>query len=149
MKNEQQHLIRKMWKGLVNPVWVERFDKQLKDDMGGFRKIQGIAIDALSSDQKDHAQKVLPSLIEPYRQKDQDESLACPKKQGGLHACHLTFHKKDDFGGDGIWDNWRLEGPSFIWHYQGAPHVHVWINVADSAKVELHSQKRSGPLRKG
>ncbi len=251
---EQQVLIRKVWEGLVNPDWIERFDKQFKDDMGGFGKKQGIAIfgnpseegekyefvltgrhgtvrcdgdsedhvafggpivyghaasgyyekpahpnnvfwhqavaannlfkmldgeqrrqalrteappedqiafrgkgasfegiaiDSLSRDQKEHAQKTLSSLIEPYRQKDQDEALAALKKQGGLDACHLTFYKKDDLGDDGIWDNWRLEGPSFIWHYRGAPHVHVWINVADSAKVELNSQNRSGPLREG
>ena len=249
---EQQHLIRKVWEGLVNPDWVERFDRQFKDDMGGFGNKQGIAIfgdpsvegenyefvltgrhgtvrcdgdstahvafggpivyghaasgyyekpahpnnvfwhqavaandlfemldgeqrrqalrteapaenkiafrgkgasfegipiEALSRDQKEHAQKVLQLLIEPYRQKDQDEALTALKKQGGLDACHLTFYKKDDLGGDGIWDNWRLEGPSFVWHYRGAPHVHVWINVADSAKVELNSNNRSGPLR--
>ncbi len=249
---EQQVLIRKVWEGLVNPDWVERFDKQFKDDMGGFGKKQGIAIfgdpskesenyefvltgrhgtvrcdgdstdhvafggpivyghaasgyyekpahpsnvfwhqavaandlfkmldgeqrqqalrteapdeaqiafrgkgasfesiavDTLSRDQKEHAQKVLRSLVEPYRQKDQDEALSALKKQGGLDSCHLTFYKKDDLGGDGIWDNWRLEGPSFVWHYRGAPHVHVWVNVADSAKVELNSNNRSGPLR--
>jgi len=251
---EQQVLIRKVWEGLVNPDWIERFDKQFKDDMGGFGKKQGIAIfgnpnkegekyefvltgrhgtvrcdgdsedhvafggpivyghaasgyyekpahpnnvfwhqavaannlfkmldgeqrrqalrteapaenkiafrgkgasfegiaiDSLSKDQKEHAQGVLRALIEPYRQKDRDETLTALKKQGGLDACHLTFYKKDDLGDDGIWDNWRLEGPSFIWHYRGAPHVHVWINVADSANVELNSQNRSGPLRKG
>ena len=252
--NEQQHLIRKVWEGLVNPAWIERFDKQFKDDMGGFGKkqgiaifgspdmegenyefvltgrhgtvrcdgdstdhvafggpivyghaasgyyekpahpsnvfwhqavaandlfemldgeqrrqslraeapaenkiafqgkgasIQGIAINSLSRDQKEHAQKVLGTLIDPYRQKDQDEALAALKKQGGLDACHLTFYKKDDLGADGIWDNWRLEGPSFVWHYRGAPHVHVWVNVADNAKIELNSQNRSGPLREG
>ena len=61
----------------------------------------------------------------------------------------ITFYKKDDLGADGIWDNWRLEGPSFVWHYRGAPHVHVWVNVADSAKVELNSNNRSGALREG
>ena len=116
----------------------------LRGENGTF---EGISIKSLSSDQKEHAQKVLLSLVEPYRQKDQDEALSALRKQGGLDSCHLTFYKKDDLGGDGIWDNWRLEGPSFVWHYRGAPHVHVWINVADSAKVELNSNNRSGPLR--
>jgi hypothetical protein len=117
----------------------------------GFRgkgdAIDGIAIESFSRDQKEHAQKVLRSLLEPYRLKDREEALTALKKQGGLDACHLTFYKKDDLGNDGIWDNWRLEGPSFVWHYRGAPHVHVWLNVADTAKVDLNSHNRSGSLR--
>ena len=109
--------------------------------------IDGIAIESCSSDQKEQTQKVLLSLLEPYRLRDREEALNALKKQGGLDACHLTFYKKDDLGNDGIWDNWRLEGPSFVWHYRGAPHVHVWLNVADTAKVDLNSHNRSGPLR--
>ena len=37
-------------------------------------------------DQKEELQKVLQKLIEPYRQSDRNEVLACLKKQGGLDA---------------------------------------------------------------
>ena len=50
-------------------------------------------------------------------------------------------------GDDGVWDNWRIEGPSFVWHYRGAPHVHVWVNVADDPSVKLNAKNDSGPLR--
>jgi len=43
----------------------------------------------------------------------------------------------DDSGGYGIWDTWRLESPSFAWHYRGDPHVHVWVNVADDPSVKI------------
>lgn len=248
---EQQSLIRKIFEGLVNPDWVERFDKQFKDDMGGFGKAQGIAlfgkpgagkfefvltgrhgtmrcdgnsiehvafggpimyghaasgyfekighpnnvfwhqaeaankvykmldgkqrakalfpeapdeaqigfrgpkgkfegiaVAELSSDQREHVQQVLLKLIEPYRQSDRDEVVASLKKQGGLDKCHLVFYQADDLGNDEIWDNWRLEGPAFVWHWRGAPHVHVWVNVADDASVPLNSKNLSGPLRK-
>ena len=75
--------------------------------------------------------------------------VAALKKQGGLDACSLAFYEADDLGKDGIWDNWRLEGPSFVWHYRGAPHVHVWVHVADDPDVELNSRNLSGPLRQG
>jgi hypothetical protein len=42
-------------------------------------------------------------------------------------------------GRDGVWDNWRLEDPAFVWHYRGAPHVHVWVNVADDPSVKLNA----------
>ena len=59
--------------------------------------------------------------------------------QGGLDECHLAFYKSDDIGEDGVWDIWRLEGPSFVWHFRGAPHVHVWVNVADDPSVKLNA----------
>ncbi len=247
---DQQHLIRKVFEGITNPDWHERFDKQFLDDMGGYGKRQsiaifgepgqgkfefvltgrhgtvrcdgdsaesvafggpilyghaasgyyerpahpgnvfwhqalaanevyqmldgtqqrkallpeapdealiefrgkegkfpGIAVAEMSDDQKKLVQEVLQKLIEPYRQSDQDEVVAALKKQGGLDECYLAFYRKDDLGDDSVWDNWRLEGPAFVWHYRGAPHVHTWINVADDPSVKLNSKNLSGALR--
>jgi len=109
----------------------------------GFRgregKFQGIPLTEFSADQRQRVQEVLRKLVEPYRQSDRDEVTACLKKQGGLDACHLAFYEQGDIGKDHTWDNWRLEGPSFVWHYRGAPHVHVWVNVADNASVKLNA----------
>ena len=109
----------------------------------GFRGVegqfQGIPLTELSGDQRERVQEVLRKLVEPYRQSDRDEVLACLKAQGGLDACHLAFYEEDNLGSDTVWDNWRLEGPSFVWHYRGAPHVHVWANVADDASVKLNA----------
>jgi len=246
---DQQQMIRDIFEGVVNPDWIERFDRQFKDDLGGFGKQQGIAIfgepgsekfefvltgrhgtvrcdgnttdhvafggpilyghaasgyfekdthpgnvfwhqaqaankvyqmfdgkqrkmalvdtspdeasiafrgkegkfdgipiKELSGDQREHVQKVMQLLIEPYRQSDQDEVVAALKAQGGLDQCHLAFYADEDMGEDQVWDNWRLEGPAFVWHYRGAPHVHVWINVADDPSVKLNGKNLSGAL---
>jgi hypothetical protein len=111
-------------------------------------KFTGAAVADMTGDQKAHLQKVLRLLLEPFRQSDRDEAVAALKKYGGLDQCHLTFYKRDDLGGDGVWDNWRLEGPAFVWHWRGAPHVHVWVHVADNHKVELNARNRSGRLRR-
>ena len=100
----------------------------------------GIHIKELTSDQKIEVKKVLNTLIAPYRQIDRDEIMACLEKQGGLDACYLAFYEDGDIGGDRVWDNWRLEGPSFVWYFRGEPHVHIWINVADSPEVKLNSK---------
>jgi hypothetical protein len=93
----------------------------------------------MSSDQKEHVQKVLQTLIEPYRQADRDEVVACLAAQGGLDACHLAFYQDTDIGNDKVWDCWRLEGPAFVWHFRGNPHVHVWVNVASDPSVKLNA----------
>jgi hypothetical protein len=51
----------------------------------------------------------------------------------------LAFYKSEDVGNDSVWDIWRLEGPSFVWHFRGAPHVHVWVNVAGDSAVKLNA----------
>ncbi len=107
-----------------------------KGSKGGFA---GIPITELSSDQREAVQKVLQKLIEPYRQSDRDEVLSCLKAQGGLDKCHLAFYTDRDLGNDSVWDNWRLEGPSFVWHFRGSPHVHVWANISSSPDVETNT----------
>ena len=52
---------------------------------------------------------------------------------GGLDALHMAFYESDDLGDDQEWDIWRLEGPTFVWHFRGAPHVHAYVNVAKKA----------------
>lgn len=103
---------------------------------GGF---PGIPVSELSPDQAEHLQKVLQVLLEPYRQSDRDEVVACLKAQGGLEKCSLAFYQEGDIGNDGVWDCWRLEGPAFVWYFRGAPHVHVWVNVAADPSVKLNA----------
>jgi hypothetical protein len=83
---------------------------------------------------------VLTLLLAPFRLEDRDEAAACLKTQGGLDACRLSYFTDADIGDDKTWDNWRLEGPSFVWHYRGSPHVHVWVNIADSAEQKLNAK---------
>ena len=99
----------------------------------------GLPVTDMAADQKEHLQKVLGTLTEMYRKADQDEAMQCLTAQGGIDSCHLSFYTDKDIGNDGVWDNWRLEGPSFVWHYRGAPHVHVWVNVADTPNVKTNS----------
>jgi hypothetical protein len=103
-------------------------------------KFPGLPITDMSKDQRFALEEVLLSLIAPYRKEDVDEVEECLKKQGGLDKCSLAFYKDGDIGDDGEWDNWRLEGPSFVWYFRGQPHVHIWINVADDASVPLNAK---------
>jgi hypothetical protein len=93
----------------------------------------GIPVADLLDDQRKELQRVLGKLVEPFRKEDQDEVHECLKKLGGLDKCSLAFYKDGDLGDDGEWDNWRLEGPAFVWYFRGTPHVHVWVNVANDA----------------
>jgi hypothetical protein len=120
---------------------VEKLPKEaavaFRGDKGGF---PGISCKEFSADQKKELQRVLAVLLEHYRKDDQDEALECLKKQGGLDKCSLAFYKEGHTGDDKEWDNWRLEGPAFVWYFRGTPHVHVWVNVADDPSVETNAK---------
>lgn len=106
---------------------------------GKEKPIPGLPVAELTADQKEHLQKVLALLLEPYRVSDRAEAKKCLESLGGLDSCRISFFQEDDLGNDGVWDNWRLEGPAFVWHFRGAPHVHVWVNVADDPAVVLNA----------
>lgn len=244
---DQQQMIRDIFKGIINPDWVRRFDKQLEDDAGGYGneqsiamfgqpgsgkfefvmtgrhmtircdgnsadhvafggpifyghavqgneepthpgnvfwpqalaankvyemldgkqreqarvdktpreqnvhfqgakgKLPGIRVADLSSDQRDELKSLLSKLVEPYREADRDEAMACLKTQGGLEKCSLAFYKEGDLGNDKVWDCWRIEGPAFVWYFRGAPHVHVWVNISADPSVKTNSVEGQYP----
>lgn len=108
-----------------------------RGSQGGF---PGLAVTAMAADQKAELRKVLGKLIEPFRIEDRDEAMECLDKMGGLDACSLAFYSDEDIGDDGVWDNWRVEGPAFVWYFRGSPHVHVWVNVADDSSVATNAR---------
>jgi hypothetical protein len=102
----------------------------VQGESGTFR---GIQVGDLSSDQKDLVESVIKVILAPYREEDVEEAIAVLKAGGGLDKLHMAFYKTDDIGEDQVWDIWRLEGPTFVWHFRGAPHVHTYVNIAKQA----------------
>jgi hypothetical protein len=88
----------------------------------------GIAVSELSADQKELVQKVMRTVLDPFRKEDADEVMQIVKENGGMDQMQIAFY------GDVVddrqrWSCWRLEGPGFIWNYRVLPHVHTFVNV--------------------
>lgn len=92
--------------------------------------LPGLSFSDMTSDQKNGVRKVLDDLLLPFRKEDRKESLALIEK-GNIDDLHLSFYRENDIGDDGVWDNWRLEGPHMVWYFRGAPHVHTWVHISD------------------
>ncbi len=117
--------------------------KSPREQDAGFRgksgQFTGIPVTDLHGDQREQLEKTLQSLLAPFRKTDRAEAADCLKAQGGLDSCYLSFYTDNDIGKDRVWDNWRLEGPSFVWYFRGSPHVHVWVNVANRSDIKLNA----------
>jgi glycosyltransferase involved in cell wall biosynthesis len=101
----------------------------------------GLPARLLSAEQKEQLNDVLQSLMAPFRAKDRKHIAECLARQGGMDALHIAFSRANRISAPD-WDNWRLQGPSFVWHWRGWPHVHVWVNIGDDAAVTVDA--RSG-----
>jgi hypothetical protein len=97
---------------------------------GSSGQFPGLAVGELSKDQKELVESVIKVILAPYREEDVEEAVAIQKAGGGLDALHMAFYESNDIGKDQVWDIWRLEGPTFVWHFRGAPHVHTYVNIA-------------------
>ena len=93
------------------------------------RAPEGLPVSEMSADQRALVEQTLTGLLMPFRRKDREESMALIRETGGVESLSMAFYKNHDLGGDGIWDVWQLESPTMVWHFRGAPHVHVWVNI--------------------
>lgn len=96
-------------------------------------KYPGVPVGGLSGDQKELVESVLRVVLAPYRKEDIDEAIRMLKAGGGLDKLHMAFYRAGDLDDDNVWDIWRVEGPTFVCHFRGAPHVHAYINVGIKA----------------
>ena len=106
----------------------------------------GIAVGDLSQDQKQLVEETLKVLLAPYREEDVEEVMAILQASGGVDKLHMAFYQQGDLNGDQVWDMWRVEGPSFVWHFRGSPHVHAYINISlnPESQTNLGRRRRRG-----
>ncbi len=99
----------------------------------------GLPIAGMGREQREAVDQMLAGFLEPYREEYRSQVMRCLQKQGGIEACSIAFYEQFDMGADGEWDVWRVEGPAFVWFFRGAPHVHLWIHVADDPAAPVSS----------
>ena len=100
---------------------------QIQGDQGSF---QGIQVASLQKDQRSLFEDALKTILSMYREEDSSEALTMIEQNGGLDGLRIAYFSKNDLLSDRIWDVWRIEGPSAVIHFRGAPHVHAYIHVA-------------------
>jgi len=97
---------------------------------GTDKGLTGIPLADLTVDQKELAWKVMQDVLAPFRKTDADKAMQLVDA-AGRDKLHMTFYNYMDIGNDGVWDLWQIEGPSMVWYFRGAPHVHTWVHVRD------------------
>jgi len=103
---------------------------QLKKD----GNLPGIAYAELTKDQQELFEKVMQTILSPFRQQDGSEVVSIIKEMGGMKKVHMAFYSEEYESAkttkDQPWSFWRLEGPGFVWNFRVLPHVHTFVNIA-------------------
>lgn len=94
----------------------------------------GIPVSTMTRDQRELVSLVLQDLLAPMRPEARAEARRYLDQHGGLESLSMAFYQSEDVGSDGVWDVWRLEGPSTVWYFRGAPHVHTWVYLHDGSE---------------
>ncbi len=93
--------------------------------------LHGVPASELTADQKELARNVMAEVLAPFRKADVDECMKLIKAQ--FDKLHFAYYQNMDIGDDGVWDVWQIEGPTMVWYFRGAPHVHTWVNIRETA----------------
>ncbi len=112
---------------LISSAAPKETDIQIQGEKG---KFAGIAVKAMNKEQQALVKDCLKTLLSPYRKEDGDEAMKIIDASGGIDQLRFAFYQQEDLGNDKVWDIWRIEGPSTVVHFRGAPHVHAYINIA-------------------
>jgi hypothetical protein len=101
----------------------------------GFRATpQGAKVAAFPRPAKSAFNDLLQFLMEPYCTAERERIRVCIAAQGGIESLSLAFARAPRMSAP-LWDVWRIEGPAFVWHFQGFPHVHGWVHIANSPRA--------------
>src|SRR5262249_23735466 len=75
----------------------------------------GLSYGEMNKDQQALVEKVMRSLLSPYRKEDADEIMAIVKSNGGMEKMHMAFYQDQAMNDKEPWHFWRIEGPGFAW----------------------------------
>jgi hypothetical protein len=97
----------------------------------------GLAVAALTQEAKAQVSSLIDMSLRPYPDQDVDYARQCIEHHGGINAMTLSYFEDSTYPDDLLYQSYRLEGPGSIFHFQGKPHVHAFINIAMDAENPL------------
>lgn len=96
---------------------------------------RGVSAAGFSPDQRAALIFLIHTLMAPFRSEERKRILHCLNSQGGVDVLKISY-ATENRRSNPEWDIWRLEGPYFVWHFQGHPHVHCWVHIAAEAQMD-------------
>ena len=115
----------------------------------------GIRIGAVSDSAQEVAQDTINTLLSGFTAEQRSEAWSAIDDNGGIESLYVTMFRDFSFYAKGVRYTdldqaqrnsrdvpyaqvWRIEGPAFVMHFQGYPHVHAYLNIVrDPSKIAI------------
>jgi hypothetical protein len=104
---------------------------------GACEAISGVRIGALSRESRGLGRELVDAIFSTYPADDVAYAWRCLDENGGVGGMNIAFFRDSQARPDAGFRNFRLEGPSAVLHFRGAPHVHAFVHVARDAASPL------------
>lgn len=94
------------------------------------RSKRGLLFGDLDGDRFELARALIHDIVvRPFRPAHAARALEVIDARGGIAALKIHLFRKEDYGMDGIYDNFEIWGPGFHCNFRGAPHSHCWLDI--------------------
>lgn len=114
--------------------------------LGAGAALPGVRTGELPEAARARVAALVETVLSPWPDSERANALAALDANGGVDALHVSFFESHGFyedmqrvseldpsergrRGDPYWQVWRVEGPGSVFHFQGHPHVHAYVNV--------------------
>ncbi len=115
----------------------------------------GLRLGDVSGAAKEVAHDMLTTLFSGFTAAQQRDAFDAISLNGGIESLHVALYRDFTFYEDGTRYSdlsreqrrsriapyvqvWRIEGPAFVVHFQGYPHVHAYMNIVkDPTKIAI------------
>lgn len=110
---------------------LDRAPEQIQIEVqGSSGALPGQPIGELSPDGKTRARELVDGILSTYAGRDVAHAEQCLEANGGIDRLAVSYYRDGEADGSGGYQIFRLEGPAAVFHFQGWPHVHAFVNVA-------------------
>lgn len=96
----------------------------------GPREEKGLAFASLDAERLELATQLVHELVvRPFRDEAGERAQQAIEARGGVAELNLHFFRREDWGEDGVYDNFEVWGPGFMCAFRGQYHCHSWLRV--------------------
>lgn len=100
---------------------------------------QGVSADTFNEQQLESLSALLKSVLENYDAKTEQLAWSTIESNGGLSELSVSWFADRAYARSDesrkFHPVWRVEGPGLVWHFQGWPHVHAYLNLAGNGGI--------------
>ena len=129
---------------LDQAVVAEKPHQLMLQVQGRGGRFDGVSVSTFNEEQRATFCELLATMFASYAPSFAEQATSDLQHLGGIDQLNVAVYAENGFYGDGVrfldvaaraderayFQVWRIEGPGFVLHFEGYPHVHAYLRIA-------------------